>query len=45
MRVLKGFIVLFIIYCLFFIKNVDLIVCMGNGLVLEIGIYEELMNR
>jgi ATP-binding cassette subfamily B protein len=42
---LKGSTVLFITHRLSSIKNADLIVCMGNGSVLEIGTHEELMNR
>ena len=45
MRALKGSTVLFITHRLSSIKNADLIVCMGNGSVLEIGTHEELMNR
>ncbi|MEI7951257.1 MAG: peptidase domain-containing ABC transporter, partial [Synechococcaceae cyanobacterium ELA182] len=43
MQVLKGCTVLFITHRLSSIVNADLIVCMGNGAVLEAGTHEELM--
>jgi ATP-binding cassette subfamily B protein len=43
MRSLKGCTVLFITHRLSSIVNADLIVCMGNGTVLEAGTHQELM--
>jgi ATP-binding cassette subfamily B protein len=45
MKNLKGFTVLFITHRLTSIINADMIVCMGNGAVLEYGTHEELMAR
>ena len=45
MQSLKGSTVLFITHRLSSIKNADLIVCMGNGAVLEIGTHEHLMQK
>ena len=43
MKSLKGCTVLFITHRLSSIVNADLIVCMGNGTVLEAGTHQELM--
>jgi ATP-binding cassette subfamily B protein len=44
MQSLKGCTVLFITHRLSSIVNADLIVCMGNGTVLEAGTHQELME-
>jgi ATP-binding cassette subfamily B protein len=43
MQALRGCTVLFITHRLSSIVNADLIVCMGNGAVLEVGSHQELM--
>jgi ATP-binding cassette subfamily B protein len=43
MQNLKGCTVLFITHRLSSIVNADMIVCMGNGTVLEAGTHQELM--
>jgi ATP-binding cassette subfamily B protein len=44
MRSLRGCTVFFITHRLSSIVNADLIVCMGNGTVLEVGTHRQLMN-
>jgi ATP-binding cassette subfamily B protein len=43
MQALRGSTVLFITHRLSSIVNADMIVCMGNGAVLEVGSHAELM--
>jgi ATP-binding cassette subfamily B protein len=45
MKALRGCTVLFITHRLSSIVNADMIVCMGNGAVLEVGGHEELMAK
>jgi ATP-binding cassette subfamily B protein len=45
MKFLRGSTVLFITHRLSSIVSADLIVCMGNGAVLEVGTHQELLSR